>query len=35
MVIEEKDIIKSLDNMKIKGYEDSIIGFFLANIEFK
>ena len=35
MIIEEKNTMISLDNKKTKGYEDSIVGFLLANIEWK
>ena len=35
MKIEENNLMTSLDNKKIKGYENSIVGFLLANIEWK
>ena len=35
MIIEEKNLMTLLNNKKIKGYEDAIVGFLLANIEWK
>jgi len=35
ITIQENNIIKFLDDNKIKNYEDSIIAFILANIEWK